>query len=865
MTTQVGGLYYDVTLDTRQLVAGSRQVQSELERAAQSFNVITTAVKVYAAALSLVKMAQVSDDFRLLQARVNVATDSIQAGAAAMDALREISTRTRTALADNVQMFTRLNPSLKQMGGNAQDTLRVVELLGKAITVSGASAAEKASAMLQFGQALGSGKLAGDEFRAMMESAPYLMKQLADGLGVPIGALKSLSTQGKLTSDVIVNALGKAADKINADFAKMPETLASAMTVASDQFKRLNKDIDDLTGKNSVLIGITKGAGDVMLELAKQLEATDANAGKLGKNTGVEDWAKRTRNALSYVVDAFDWLNEKGGKVLGDINDHGVQPLVDRARSAYNAIRSLFPSGGPAEAAAPRRGERMRQEWADQETASRQAADAAMRRGAGRDAGAPSKLTAQVDPDEQRKLAAKRAAAQAYYEGLLADAQTGLAKINAEEQKALSENLRRSKEDKNNADIYAKAKTAVIAKYARERALLEESYSRETAALTIATTTDEMTRVLAIREEAFRAADADVKLGVKTFQQGEQAKRLAAFQTGQALQDLAERDSKARFEGQFAAARDTETRITMVRDEAIRNAQLAYARGRMTFEEAEAAKVKAVRQAEDEMRSLRDARSQTRIDTLQLRAGGGGSRDQEALIRAQAAQALQATMDAQAADIANAQIYADKRVAIEEDMQRRIADMRAQADQNALMATSNAFGALADATHAGVGKQDAIYKAAFLAQKAFAIASAIVAIQTGVAKAASLEWPANLGAMASVIAATASIVATIKSTNFGGGRQYGGPVSAGSMYRVNETGRPEMFTAASGAQYMLPTSSGKVTSADDVAGQGAGRNVTVINNFSLSTGSGGGVDMRTQSQITASVARALQQSSARNN
>ena len=116
------------------------------------------------------------------------------------------------------------------------------------------------------------------------------------------------------------------------------------------------------------------------------------------------------------------------------------------------------------------------------------------------------------------------------------------------------------------------------------------------------------------------------------------------------------------------------------------------------------------------------------------------------------------------------------------------------------------------------GKQNAVYKAMFAASKAFAIAESAIKIQQGIANAASLPYPANLVAIGTVIAATASIVSTIKGTNYGGGRLQGGPVSAGSTYRVNESGAPEMYIGANGRQYMMPTQAGTVVPADAAGG-----------------------------------------------
>ena len=58
MSEQVGAIHYDVELNTAQMVRGQREVDSAVSRAAGSFNAITSAVKLYAAAMALVKVAQ---------------------------------------------------------------------------------------------------------------------------------------------------------------------------------------------------------------------------------------------------------------------------------------------------------------------------------------------------------------------------------------------------------------------------------------------------------------------------------------------------------------------------------------------------------------------------------------------------------------------------------------------------------------------------------------------------------------------------------------------------------------------------------------------------------------------------------------
>jgi len=135
-----------------------------------------------------------------------------------------------------------------------------------------------------------------------------------------------------------------------------------------------------------------------------------------------------------------------------------------------------------------------------------------------------------------------------------------------------------------------------------------------------------------------------------------------------------------------------------------------------------------------------------------------------------------------------------------------------------------AFDELARATENFSGKQRALYQTMFAASKAFALADAIVKIQQGVANAASLPFPANLAAMASVLSATASIISTIQSVylEFGGGRAKGGPVEPGKVYLVGEKG-PEFFT---------PETRGSIIPSDRVAGSPV---KVVVNNYSGAT------------------------------
>ncbi|WXL23912.1 tape measure protein [Ectopseudomonas mendocina] len=174
----------------------------------------------------------------------------------------------------------------------------------------------------------------------------------------------------------------------------------------------------------------------------------------------------------------------------------------------------------------------------------------------------------------------------------------------------------------------------------------------------------------------------------------------------------------------------------------------------------------------------------------------------------------------QAQEQAMAQEHADRLEQIE------------QAKNQVLLATGqNLFGELASATAAFAGEQSGLYKAMFAASKAFALADAAIKIQQGIAAAASLTWPANLSAMASVASATGSIISTIGSIAMPG-RALGGPTQAGQMYRINETGAPEIWqNSTNGQQYMMANTRGEVISNKDAVSANDGGMPNVIVNI----------------------------------
>lgn len=183
-------------------------------------------------------------------------------------------------------------------------------------------------------------------------------------------------------------------------------------------------------------------------------------------------------------------------------------------------------------------------------------------------------------------------------------------------------------------------------------------------------------------------------------------------------------------------------------------------------------------------------------------------------------------------DLANEQVYQDAKNAIKKkaDMDAWELQMRINI-QSAQLMQSGADMALEILTKAGK-ERTALGKAFFLASKALAVAEIIM--NTEIAASKVMQQTGLFGIpMATLVRAqgyaSAGMVAGMAVADAVGGRAYGGPVSADSLYRVNEKGAPEMFTAANGSQYMMPTTNGRVTAADKVGGGAPTVNIVVNN------------------------------------
>ena len=173
-----------------------------------------------------VAAAQTADQLTSIRSRINLINDGSQTTAEIMDKIYGAATRSRGSYIDMADSVAKLNMLAKDAFSSNDEAIYFVEQLNKQFKISGAGIQEASAAMYQLTQAMASGKLQGDEFRSIMENAPLLAQSIAKEMGMSVGQLKEMSSQGLITADIIKSALFNAAEETDARFGEIPMTFA---------------------------------------------------------------------------------------------------------------------------------------------------------------------------------------------------------------------------------------------------------------------------------------------------------------------------------------------------------------------------------------------------------------------------------------------------------------------------------------------------------------------------------------------------------------------------------------------------------------------------------------------------------------
>ena len=191
-----------------------------------------------------------SDTITTTKARLDLINDNLLTTDQLLYNIKNVSLETRTNFTDIADAVGQIRLNTGDLFKNNTEALKFVENLSKSFKITGTDAQGISNAMMQIRQGLSSGVFQGEELNALEDYAPILKKEIADFMNVPIGELKKLGAEGKITADIVKNAILGATEDIDEKFSKLPSTFEDLgtqfKTIASFSFLPLQEELQSI-------------------------------------------------------------------------------------------------------------------------------------------------------------------------------------------------------------------------------------------------------------------------------------------------------------------------------------------------------------------------------------------------------------------------------------------------------------------------------------------------------------------------------------------------------------------------------------------------------------------------------------------
>lgn len=249
---------------------------NNIERSMNSLNRVSANLfKAGIAGFGVNQLKGFADGYTEIQNKLRLVESASISSSRGLNNVFDIALKTNQSINATSGVYQRFAQNAETLKISQAQIASLTETVSKAVAVSGASAGAADAALTQFGQALGSGILRGDEFNSVMEQTPALAKAIATGLGVTTGELRNMAKEGKLTMDVLVPALERAKESVDDQFNTRILTISAAFenlnthaikwigeldesTSASEAFA---KAINEIANHLTIVASLAAGAG----------------------------------------------------------------------------------------------------------------------------------------------------------------------------------------------------------------------------------------------------------------------------------------------------------------------------------------------------------------------------------------------------------------------------------------------------------------------------------------------------------------------------------------------------------------------------------------------------------------------------
>lgn len=236
----------------------------------------------YLSLQSAKKLIDLSGAWTQTTARLDRMNDGRQTTPEVQDMIFSAAQRSRGDYQDTADMAAKLGTLAPDAFGSTAEVVAFAEQINKQFALAGTSAQGAQAAMLQLTQAMSSGVLRGEELNSVLEQAPTIAQSIAKYMGVTIGEMRELASEGKITANVVKAAVFSAAKETNAAFEAVPLTFSQAMTMVKNEglnalrpvLEELNAFLNSDIGRDALngFISAIRMGGELLLWLVEKAE-----------------------------------------------------------------------------------------------------------------------------------------------------------------------------------------------------------------------------------------------------------------------------------------------------------------------------------------------------------------------------------------------------------------------------------------------------------------------------------------------------------------------------------------------------------------------------------------------------------------
>ncbi len=291
-------------------------------------------------------VVDVGNKYQVMSNQLKLITGSQKELNDTMAALKGISSGTFSDLSDTVELYSKLKLATEALGKTTPEVLNVTEKFQQMLALSGADAGTAAGAIRQFGQAMASGTVRGDEFNSIVEALGPALGIMARESGTTVGELRAMSQAGELTAEVFFEMVA-GADAISAAFSGLDATTEQLKTRLRQTFEESLQVINEATGAsdkfNTALIRINQSMADFfgtsqsLKDLAPQDIFTKFKENALSAEEAIRALQKRQNETAGFFFPGLGFSNQEGVDAI-QVQIDAIKALVDVRKEDAAAI-----------------------------------------------------------------------------------------------------------------------------------------------------------------------------------------------------------------------------------------------------------------------------------------------------------------------------------------------------------------------------------------------------------------------------------------------------------------------------------------------------------------------------------------------